>query len=137
MMYIGTSFGKCIKSILQGEVSEEEVLVIICGTKAKGLAKLYEVIKEYHSHSGNEPGDPVYLYDISSYEIDDVLNLVQRLYLAGKIHQPRMFNSLGHLRSNYLFSETWLEVVPSYTGNNHAVVDSYNKYRMLKAMLDD
>jgi len=45
-MKIGTSLGKCVRSILAGEVKEEDVLFIVSNTKCPNIESLMEVIDE-------------------------------------------------------------------------------------------
>lgn len=139
MMYIGTSFGGCLRSILAGEVSEHQVLTIIAGTMCPSLSDLLSVAESYHT-KGNPYASRMSKqyknYELKEYSIENVLELVERLYTQGKIHQPRLaYNYQGNPNFTPIQS-LWLEVAPVYDGNNHAVVDAYNKYKMLRDLIE-
>ncbi len=49
MMYIGTSLGGCLLSLMSKEVSEDEVMVIITRTDAPDYEQYINVVKSYHA----------------------------------------------------------------------------------------
>ena len=132
MMFIGTSLGGCLKSILLGEVSENDVLVIITRTEAKDLEGLLKVAERYY-HEGNSyatrPSNYTFTDDVN---LDDVKSLVARLYLAGKIHQPRINgHHTGFIHPDMSRAALWMEVSPIGLNQNPAVIEAYEKYKML------
>ena len=140
MMYIGLSLGRCLSSIMTGEVSESDVLCIITRTACLDIDSLQNVVREYHSnrrmnaithHATSGP------YDLSEFSLDEILDLATRLYDSGKIHQPRLYhhsryNSIGPYIS---FDTIWLEVGPIPHTDNVAVLDAYSKYKMLATLV--
>lgn len=134
MMYIGTSLGRCLRSILMDEVSEDDVLLIITRTKAPSLAQFLDVVKQYYDEgnwSAYNPSD----YDIALKPWEEVKDLATRLYTTGKIHQPRNFVSLGNQFVHpELSSDIWVEVSPKNRNTTPAVVQAYEHYKMLDAL---
>ncbi len=131
-MLIGTSFGGCLKSILKGEVSEDDVLVIISRTGAKDLEGLLNIAERYY-HEGNtyatRPSNYSFTDDIN---LEDIKALAARLYLQGKIHQPRNFgHDTGFIHGDMSRMALWMEVSPIGLNKNPAVIEAYEKYKML------
>lgn len=132
-MKIGTSLGKCVKSILDGTVKEQDVLFIVTNTRCPDLATLSAVIAEYHgSYDYKHSAD----YDMSAYMLEDAQAIATRLFTAGKIHQPRVVaQNIGVIigRAHHLH-DTWFDIVPTNTNSTPAVVEAYNHYQMLSAL---
>ena len=70
---IGKSLSGCTYDILNGDVNEEEVLLICTSTK----------------HPFN---DPNHFYDMRYFDSTEEAELLQRLYKQGRIHQPRVLS---------------------------------------------
>ena len=137
MMYIGTSLGKCLRSILMDEVSEADVLLIVTRTMAPDLGKFMGVVKQYYTEgnfTSRRPTD----YDLSVKSWEEVEALATRLYVGGKIHQPRNFTTLGSMFIHGgLSQDTWVEVSPKNRNTTPAVVQAYDHYKMLDALTKD
>lgn len=135
MMLVGTSFGGCLNSILSGEVSEDDVLLIITRTDAKDLEGIINLAKRYY-REGNPVATVNTRYDFSkTINIDQVEALAARLYLAGKIHQPRSFgHHSGFIHPEITHVSLWMEVSPVGINDNPAVLEAYEKYKMLDAL---
>lgn len=132
MWYIGTSLGKCLKSIMLGEVKEEDVLFIVAATTAPNYDRFMEVVDIYYKQGNNYSNNPE-LYEVSGVTEEDYKILAQRLWRKGKIHQPHTFpDHWGE--SNAIRGQTWLQVVPTIQNTTPAVVDAYEKYKMLDAL---
>jgi len=134
MMLIGSSFGLCLASIMSGQVSEKDVCLIIAGTRFETLDRALDVVREYH-----EKGNPYVGYlrsvpykSLSTFQLEDVLLLAERLYNSGKIHQPRLYDA-GHHRSEFAGS-LWHEIVPTLENNTPAVVNAYEQYKILNVL---
>jgi hypothetical protein len=129
MWYIGTSLGRCLKSILEGEVSEEQVLLIVTATNAPTFSNFMDVVNQYYKGGNYFVSDPNQ-YDASIFSEENYKGLAQRLWEQGKIHQPHNFpEHWGN--SNGIRGQTWLQVVPTINNTTPAVVDAYEKYKML------
>jgi len=133
MMYIGTSLGGCLQSILRGEVSEDQVLMIITRTKCETYEQYVGVIKLYYDE-GNQYARNSQRYDFSRFDFETVMKLASKLYNSGKIHQPRLYSEGQYLPITFAFQDLWLEVVPTNTNTSPAVVDAYEKYKMLDSL---
>jgi hypothetical protein len=135
MMLIGTSLGGCIRSIALGEVSVDDVLVIITRTDCKTLEELIGVIKTYYEY-GNAHARQRSNYDLSECDLDHVIEITSELYHNGKIHQPRLYNGFGgfvHIELSR--SEIWIPVAPSPKTDDMRVVEAYEKYTVLRNLL--
>jgi hypothetical protein len=134
MMYVGTSLGRCLRSILTGEVSEDDVLLIITRTTSPNLEEFMVVVKQYYdegNYSSYQPQD----YDLSVKPWEEVETLAKRLYTTGRIHQPRNFVSLGdRFIHPDLSSDIWVEVSPKSRNSTPAVVQAYEHYKMLDVL---
>ena len=137
MMYVGTSLGRCLRSILTGEVSEDDVLLIITRTKTPDLEGFIVVVKQYYdegNYSSYQPKD----YDLSVNSVkpwEEVEKLAKRLYTTGRIHQPRNFVSLGdQFIHPELSSDIWVEVSPKSRNTTPAVKQAYEHYKMLDTL---
>ena len=134
MMYIGTSLGGCLQSLLAGEVSEDEVMFIVTRTDCPDYEKFVAVVEQYHTY-GNVGARNSERYEIGDYDLEEVLKLAERLWYRGKIHQPRTF--VGSASYNHPFrvgDSLWWQVVPTNSNSTPAVVDAYEKYKMLDVL---
>jgi hypothetical protein len=132
-MKIGTSLGKCVKSILAGDVKEEDVLFIVSNTMAPDLEKLMEVIEHYYyqyqgSHSPREKE-----YDMSEYSLEEAKALAQRLMENGKLHQPRVVGSQVWGNAHHL-KDSWYDIVPSTVSDSESVREAWNHYTMIRQL---
>lgn len=136
MMLIGTSLGGCLQSIMCGEVSKDDVLVIITRTRARDLDDLIDVVTSYHKE-GNVWAEIKTNYSrLQEFELSKVIDLLWELYHAGKIHQPAMFMEHGGFVHPELTREQlWLEVAPVPTTQHPTVIDAYSKYKMLATLM--
>jgi hypothetical protein len=132
-MKIGTSLGKCVRSILAGEVKEEDVLFIVANTMAPDLEKLMGVIEQYYYMYQGSSNPRERAYDMSEYDLDDAKAIATRLMESGKLHQPRcvgasVFGSAHSLR------DTWYDIVPSAVSDSESVREAWNHYTMIKQL---
>lgn len=141
MMYIGTSLGGCLKSLMAGEVSIDEVMFIVTRTMCPTFDKYIDVVKQYYAE-GNLYARKPSQYDLSESSLDDVIEMASRLYYLGKIHQPRVFVEEGGFGVAYQHpteygNSLWMQVVPTNTNTTPAVVEAYEKYKLLDALTRD
>lgn len=132
MKYIGLSLGGCLRSIMAGEVSEEDVMMLITRTDCPSYEQFMAVVKAYH-YQGNAFASHPDRYELGDYPIEDVLALASRLYESGRVHQPRTFKgqSISYRHPAGYGDGVWMQVVPTNTNDNPAVVEAYEKYKML------
>jgi|688.fasta_scaffold820578_2 hypothetical protein len=138
MMYIGTSLGGCLLSLLAGEVSEDEVMFIVTRTDCPDYDKFIGVVKSYHAQGNPHSHNPA-RYSLGDYPLDDAIELATRLYYSGRIHQPRVFASFEGGDNFYqhpakLGHGLWMQVVPTNDNSTPAVVEAYQKYKVLDTL---
>jgi len=134
MMYIGTSLGRCLRSLLIDEVSESDVLLIITRTRSTDLEQFINVVREYYDE-GDYSARHREGYDIAVKPWNEVEALATQLYNTGKIHQPRNFVFLGtRFIHPGLSNDVWIEVSPKSRNTTPAVVQAYEHYRMLDSL---
>ena len=130
-MKIGTSLGKCVRSILAGEVKEEDVLFIVANTMAPDLDRLMDVIEEYYySYQGSRRGAD---YDMSDYELEDAKAIATRLMESGKLHQPRCVGA-SVFGNAHALKDTWYDIMPSPVSDSESVREAWNHYTMIKQL---
>lgn len=133
MMLIGTSLGQCLRDILAGEVPESDVVMIITRTMAPDVERFLPVIEHYYYGAGGGS------YDLSvdgTKSLDEVKELALRLFNGGKIHQPRCFPNFtgGYVHPGMSFAGNWIELAPKTWNTTPAVLEAYDKYKMLDAL---
>ncbi len=142
MMYIGTSLGGCLKSLMAGEVSFDDVLFIVTRTRAAGIDNYLKVVTQYYNE-GNYTSRTPDKYDLSFYTMEDVLEMANRLWYSGKIHQPRVgisegggFGGVNYVHPD-LYDNLWLEIIPPHKLNNPVVKDLWDKVKMTVALTNE
>lgn len=135
-MLVGTSLGGCLRSIAKGEVSVDDVLVIITRTDCKTIEDLISVIETYYKY-GNRNVRERSNYDLADCDLEQVKELATELYHNGKIHQPRLYNGFGgfvHIELSR--KEIWIPLAPSPKTDDQRIVDAYEKYKILRGLLE-
>jgi hypothetical protein len=131
-MKVGQSYSRCVRDIVEGTVSIDDVLVVITRTdfdphddeQWKGIWQGYTL----GGLSNPEWAD----YDLNNKDHEDKFRSVSvMLWDDGKLHQPRKFGARAH-RSR----EVWLDVIPSDGDSvtNVAVKEAWNTYRVLREL---
>jgi len=137
-MYIGTSLGGCLLSLMNNEVSEDQVMFIVTRTFCPDYDAFMQVVQQYHAEGNPNVRNPAQ-YGLGDYDLNEVKNLATRLYFSGRIHQPRVFDDesrrAGH---SYPYNHPaklghglWMQVVPTNDNSTPAVVEAWEKYKML------
>ena len=137
-MYIGTSLGSCLLSLLAGEVSEDQVMFIVTRTFCPDYDAFMQVVQQYHAEGNPNARNPA-LYGLGDYDLTKVTELATRLYFSGRIHQPRVFDDEGRKAGHsYPYNHPaklghgfWMQVVPTNDNSTPAVVEAWGKYKML------
>ena len=137
-MYIGTSLGGCLLSLMANEVSEDQVMFIVTRTLCPDYKTFIQVIQQYHAEGNPNARNPAQ-YGLGDYDLTKVTELATRLYFSGRIHQPRVFDNAGRTAGHYypynhpakLGQGLWMQVVPTNDNSTPAVVEAWEKYKML------
>jgi hypothetical protein len=140
-MYIGTSLGRCLNSLMAGEVSETDVMFIVTRTMCPNYDAFMQVVEQYY-HEGTPVTRSTYSMELGSYDLTKVKELATRLYFSGRIHQPRVFDNEGRTAGHYyqynhparLGHDLWMQVVPTNNNSTPMVVEAYEKYKVLDSL---
>lgn len=131
MMYIGTSLGGCLRSIMAGEVSADEVMFIVTRTLAPTFEDYKLVVEQYHKF-GNPYSRRSSQYDLNDFPLEGVLELAEKLWYDGKIHQPRVFCESSTYNHPVTYGDgLWLHVAPINRNTSPAVQTAWEQYKML------
>ena len=118
-MKIGFSFGRCVASIVRGEVDENDVLCLIARTHMPAKEDVEWVIDQYMD-------EPSYLKGLDR---DRCIEVGVRLFETGKILEPRA-NGIGAVRVPKAY--IWMDLFPTIGDTqSDSVKDAWNTYRML------
>ena len=117
-MRIGFSFGRCVASIVRGEVNIADVLLIVARTRMPTDEDVKWVIEEYLNH-------PSYL---AGLDRNKCLQVGLELFTSGRIIEPRAngVNTLSVPR-DYI----WMDLYPTAVDGvkNEGVKEAWNAYR--------
>jgi len=141
MMYIGTSLGGCLLSLMANEVSEDEVMFIVTRTFCPDHDAFMTVVEQYYAEGNPRARNPAQ-YGLGDYNFTEVKNLATRLYYSGRIHQPRVFDDEGRKAGHsYQYNHParlgqglWMQVVPTNDNTTPIVIEAYEKYKVLDAL---
>ncbi len=130
-MKIGLSYSRCVRDIVEGQVSMQDVLVIVARTdfdphndeQWSGIWRGYNAgsfMNMNREWSQYGPEDEQRFRDASC-----------ELYDSGKLHQPRKFGAHPRRLPYY-----WLETVVSDSDleNSPAVKDAWDKFQMVSGL---
>jgi hypothetical protein len=98
-MKIGMSFGRCLRDIVQGRVSVDDVIVIAARTMFDTEERMIGVI-DYYLYGG----------DLRGCDRQECIDMALLLYRTGKIHQQRLFSSQS---SSFRYPDAWMDVMPA------------------------
>lgn len=122
-MKIGFSLGRCVRDIVNEQVSADDVLVIVASTRFETDEQLKGIINDYMFRDD-------YLYGLDE-ELCQAVAL--NLFREGKIHQPRNFGQYrGMIRSEYI----WADLVPTNIDSNAAVQQAWQAYRFMLSLTE-
>jgi len=127
-MLVGTSLRKCLTSLMNKYVSEEDVVCIITSTMSVDLDQFLRIVEAYY-----EMGEITVDFDREEFSKEDTLSMAETLYNKGKIHQPRNYSGSPYVHYKFRH-QTWLDIVPTNENSNSIVIEAYSKYKMLDAL---
>lgn len=120
-MKIGTSYSRCMVDIIEGNVNEDEVMVIIARTNFdphesdqwESIWSGYSTYREWSGYEGRE---------------QEFFDLTCRLYDNGKIHQPRKFGAYVQQTR-----EIWYDLILTneVKDSNPVVKKAWDQYKIL------
>ena len=127
MRYIGTSLGRCLRSILLGEVSSDQVFLISTGTMAAAKEDYLSVVKQYYQDRYSSD------YDLTPWSWEEVEKLALELWYSGKIHQPRNFGGRPLFPTGF---ELWFEIIPPHLLEEPAAKDLWEKLKVVARLYE-
>ena len=123
-MKIGFSFGRCLRDIVNGTVDYEDVFLIVSRTAMFDSSHVDNVVEQYLN-------EPSYLLGCDEGKCYDIAT---RLYLAGKIYQPRVH---GHAMTRVAENAIWMDLAPTLsdgTEQSEQVVKAWRNYQLALKM---
>jgi hypothetical protein len=124
-MKIGFSLGRCIRDIVRGNVSIDDVAFIIAATNIHSEEQLKHVVEEYMYR------DDEYLYGLDEAQCQEVASL---LWNDNKILQPRRQGMHRHKQPE---NAVWVDMFPTLNSNNESVKKAWDAYRFMLHMTEN
>lgn len=123
-MKIGFSLGRCIRDIVMGKISEDEVAFIITATCIREVEQLGPVIQDYMYRND-------YLAGLDEAECQRV---ALSLWNNNKLIQPRRE---GIHRHKQPANSIWVDMFPTELSENEAVRKTWDAYRFMLHMTEN
>ena len=123
-MKIGFSFGRCIRDIVNGDVSIDDVAFIITATNMRDREHMDGVIRIYMN-------EPKYLLGL---DVNRCLEVACRLWDTNRIIQPRAQGLHRHAQPE---NSVWVDMFPTELSQNEAVKNAWNAYRSMLHMVEN
>ena len=123
-MKIGFSLGRCVRDIVTGKISEDEVAFIIAATCIREIEQLDPVIIDYMSRSD-------YLAGLDQAEC---IRVAHSLWDNNKLIQPRRE---GIHRHKQPANSIWVDMFPTECSDNYAVKTAWDNYRFMLHMTEN
>ena len=123
-MKIGFSFGRCIRDIVNGEVSINDVAFIITATNMRDREHMDGVLKMYMN-------EPRYLLGL---DYDLCIDIAYRLWDTNRILQPRAQGLHRHAQPE---NSIWVDIFPTELSQNESVKSAWNAYRFMLHMVEN
>ncbi len=122
-MKIGFSFGRCIRDIVKGDITYEDVAFIISGTALRDESAVQWCVDEY-----------LYRNDyLAGLDRDQCSKIALDLYKDGKIFQPRLQGIRAfHIPENAI----WADLFPTTLAENEAAKKAWEAYRFMLHMTE-
>lgn len=123
-MKIGFSLGRCVRDIVNGDVSIDDVAFLITATYIQTEEQLGSVILQYTA----EPG---YLLGL---KYDDCVKVAQTLWHTNRILQPRKQGLHRHQQPE---NSIWVDIFPTNLSDNENVKRAWDSYRFMIHMVEN
>lgn len=122
-MKVGFSFGRCIRDIVNGDVSYDDVAFIISGTALRDADAIEHCIYAYLS-------EPSYLLGLDR---DKCVKIGLQLYEEGKVFQPRLQNIQAFRIPE---QSVWADLFPTSVANSESAKKAWEQYRFMIHMTE-
>lgn len=123
-MKIGFSLGRCIRDIVNGEVSIDDVAFLITATYVKTSEQLDNVINNYMFERG-------YLLGLDN---EKCLEVARQLWDTNRILQPRAQGMHRHAQPE---NSIWVDIFPTTNSDSEGVKKAWDAYRFMIHMVEN
>jgi hypothetical protein len=123
-MRIGFSLGRCIRDIVNGEVSIDDVAFIIAATSATDREHLDNIVLMYGT-------EPTYL---AGLDHEDCMAVAHALWDTNRILQPRRQGLQRHQQPE---NSVWVDMFPTELSQNASVKNAWDTYRFMLHMVEN
>ena len=123
-MKIGFSLGRCIRDIVKGNISEDDVAFIIGATCIREKEQLDHVIDDYMFRDE-------YLEGLDETECKRVAH---SLWDSNKLLQPRREGIHRHKQPE---NSVWVDMFPTELSTNESVKKAWDSYRFMLHMTEN
>ncbi len=123
-MKIGFSFGRCVRDIVVGDVSIDDVAFVITATNMRDRAHVDKVIRAYM-------GEPGYLLGLDH---EACLAVAHNLWDTNRLLQPR---AQGLHRHHQPENSIWVDIFPTALSSNESVKRAWESYRFMLHMVEN
>ena len=123
-MKIGFSLGRCIRDIVKGNISEDDVAFIIGATCIREKEQLDHVIDDYMFRDE-------YLEGLDEKECKRVAH---SLWDSNKLLQPRREGIHRHKQPE---NSVWVDMFPTELSTNESVKKAWDSYRFMLHMTEN
>jgi hypothetical protein len=123
-MKIGFSLGRCVRDIVTGKISEDEVAFVIAATNIREPEQLAPVIDDY-----------LYRNDyLLGLDRDECQRVAQSLWDNNKLLQPRRQGLHRHKQPE---NAVWVDIFPTAASDNESVKRAWDAYRFMLHMVEN
>lgn len=123
-MKIGFSFGRCIRDIVNEQLSIDDVAFIIAATAMRDEESMLTVIEEYGWRQDYLEG----------LDIDKCKEVASQLWHTNRILQPRLQGIYRHRQPD---NAVWVDIFPTHLSDSDAVKSSWEAYRFMLHMVEN
>ena len=123
-MKIGFSLGRCIRDIVNGEISIDDVAFIITATNIREREDLEFVIHTYET-------EPRYL---GGLDHDRCMDVAYQLWDSNRLLQPRRQGLHRHAQPE---NSVWVDMFPTILSENESVKKAWDAYRFMIHMTEN
>ena len=123
-MKIGFSLGRCVRDIVEGTVSIDDVAFIITATSIHTREQLDNVIQVYCA-------EPNYLLNL---DYDECLSVAQNLWDTNRLLQPRRQGMHRHAQPE---NSVWVDMFPTALSDKEPVKKAWEQYRFMLHMVEN
>jgi hypothetical protein len=123
-MKIGFSFGRCIRDIVNGDVSINDVAFVITATNMHDREQMSNVVKVYMS-------EPHYLLGL---DYEKCVTVALELWDSNRLLQPRRQGIHRHAQPE---NSVWVDMFPTELSQNESVKKAWESYRFMLHMVEN